>query len=285
MGRNQRTGIMLPAPYDPPTVRRWLVEHGHVVAQPKLAGAHVRWTGQSLLSSQGNPVTGLPHLAQELAERLPGIAVEGEAYCHGWPDARVSGIMRRRPDNLHPQHERIELVIFDLIAPDISLHERLKRLDWLPEGLSFRVIPSSAPTSPAAVEELLVEFVAQGFEGIVIKHPKRKWVEGRAVDRALKWKPGRSDTYHLVECLPGAGKFSGTLGAMLLTDAEGHQFKVGSFAIDGRYRDAIWAVRDKLAGEQVRIFYNTPDKAARAAGVFQAMASPSAQFRLKQYCS
>jgi hypothetical protein len=87
--------IQKPAAFEVTRLRKDLNDCGWVFGQPKLMGLHLRWTGKRLLLAEGGEVTGLPHITRALAERLPGVDLEGEAYIHGVADEITAGMARR----------------------------------------------------------------------------------------------------------------------------------------------------------------------------------------------
>ena len=69
--------IQKPAAFEVTRLRKDLADCGWVFGQPKLMGLHLRWDGKRLLLANGGEVTGLPHITRALAERLPGVDLEG----------------------------------------------------------------------------------------------------------------------------------------------------------------------------------------------------------------
>ncbi len=190
--------IQKPAAFDVNRLRKDLEQCGWVYAQPKLMGLHLRWTGDRLLLAGGDECTGLPHIAAALADRLPGIDVEGEAYIHGEADEVVAGMARRSAHSLHPDHEQVGFWLFDCVS-DQDQKTRLAVLDALSQrfGPPVFCVPLRRLRSEEMVYEALSAWLAEGYEGIILRHPLGRWKRGYSA-AVQKIKPGGEDLYRVV---------------------------------------------------------------------------------------
>ncbi len=99
-------------------------------------------------------------------------------------------------------------------------------------------------------------------EGVVVKYKD-------AVDDWFKVKANDTLDVKVIRCLEGAGKFAGSLGAMVVEGPTGVESEVGSFQLSNDQRKWIWEHRDVLTGQiaEVRAM-NVNESGAIRAGVF-----------------
>jgi hypothetical protein len=73
----------------------------------------------------------------------------------------------------------------------------------------------------------------------------------------------------VLHCIEGAGKFAGSLGAMVVEGPTGVQSEIGSFQLTDEQRRWIWQHREVLTGQiaEVRAM-NVNESGAIRAGVF-----------------
>jgi ATP-dependent DNA ligase len=99
-------------------------------------------------------------------------------------------------------------------------------------------------------------------EGVVVKYKD-------AVDQWIKVKANDTLDVRVIRCLEGAGKFAGSLGAMVVEGPTGVKSEIGSFQLTNEQRRWIWDHRDVLTGQiaEVRAM-NVNESGAIRAGVF-----------------
>ena len=254
-----RVGVQECTPVNPGLARAILAQGG--LAQPKLNGIHVRLEGGRMYSSEGRLMTSCPHIVAELAEAGVSVSLEGEVYCHGWDLDQIRSVTSRTK-NLHPDHQRVSLHVFDLIDHALPQAARLGRLaGLLPSGLAHaRLVPTTPVDAQHQLDALLAGYLADGYEGYVLRAARGPWRAGKHAG-VLKCKPGGHDTYRVVQACAGHGKFAGTLGALAMEDRDGQQFHVGVLAVDDFERARLWRLRGDLPGLFARVSYK--DRSAR----------------------
>ena len=99
-------------------------------------------------------------------------------------------------------------------------------------------------------------------EGVVVKRED-------AVDEWFKVKANDTLDVRVIRCLEGAGKFAGSLGAMIVEGPTGVESEIGSFQLTNEQRRWIWEHRDVLTGQiaEVRAM-NVNESGAIRGGVF-----------------
>ena len=79
-------------------------------------------------------------------------------------------------------------------------------------------------------------------EGVVVKYKD-------AVDQWFKVKANDTLDVRAIRCIEGAGKFAGSLGAMVVEGPTGVETEVGSFQLTDEQRQWIWEHREVLTGQ------------------------------------
>ena len=88
----------------------------------------------------------------------------------------------------------------------------------------------------------------------------------------------------VIRCLEGAGKFAGSLGAMVVEGPTGVESEIGSFQVTNEQRRWIWEHREMLTGQiaEVRALTVNESGAIRA-GVFVRFHASKSEQRLLLY--
>jgi len=256
--RQERTGVMLAHPVSDHRLSQISVE-GKVFAQPKYNGERCRtiWFQNEcfLLSSYGNEfrfLTRIKKQIQSMTEKLglEEIAFDGEIYVHGWAREEIDSALRRTK-NYTPKVEELEYHVFDIQDKTILQYSRSLLLKNLQEkgffeGGLYLVPPETIPTT--AWQDKAVEYVEQGYEGIILRNPVGEYVD-RRTSSLLKFKPTEEDEYTIVGLQEGKGWCDGMLGAFLVQGDDGTTFAVGTGReLTKDKRIDYWKHRDKLVG-------------------------------------
>jgi len=263
---SKRTGIMLAKQATPAYIARspvWIV-------QPKLNGDRCRAIvghGQcQLISSQGNDRNfAVPHIVRELSEVFTSNIVEfdGELYKHGMRHQDIRSIVSRTTER-HPDYEQIEYHIFDVINDDSQDKRLLLRESLLNGGWKHIVCVSSyVGRSTNEISERLAEFVSDGYEGIILRHPYAPYVRKRTAS-LLKIKLRQEmicQIHGFDEEISIHGEFKGSLGALSVANIKGGPlFGVGSGVVFTRaFRQGNWPAHHLLS-KIVRIRYQELSK-------------------------
>ena len=207
-----------------------------------------------------------------------GTVLRGELH-HADGAARVGGIVNALPEKaIQIQRERgsVEFYAWDIAkfkGRDVRQMPYGRRRE-LYEGVieEIRLFNRHLHVVPAMPEGGdPVEFYqgiihdARGLpysEGVVVKYKD-------AVDQWFKVKANDTLDVRVVRCLEGAGKFAGSLGAMVVEGPTGVESEIGSFQLTNEQRRWIWEHRDVLTGQiaEVRAM-NVNESGAIRSGVF-----------------
>lgn len=276
MAWTKRTGIMLCQPLDEHNLDRNFREVAAMLAQPKLDGmrAWVYWPQVDeneptpyplLISSQGNPIEGVPHinlLLKDFAEKTGlYLQLDGELYRHNMEFEEIISRTKRLSDNLHADYASMQFHIFDFKGTTLNEGQRQLLLnhhfrdfcDLEPKDVSlFSNYLKRVETKLIGrrqITEYLDKWVAEGYEGIILRNPLAVYIEKRPYT-ILKWKPSKEDYYEIVkviEAISQDGQALGEIGALECQDRYGNLFRVGpGLGLTQADKKQLWNDRHSL---------------------------------------
>lgn len=254
----KRSGILLFYPLEEKRLEKY---EKPVIVQPKLDGERCRVLPEDdfiLVSSSELPFVSVPHINQAFqiiknagyADIIPEL--DGELYCHGMHFDQIHSIVSREYESTrHPDYEKIELHLFDVITNSIQA-ERLSHLNKIYELLfiscpCIKLVPSYIAYTYEEVIAYYNQFISEGYEGIIVREASAKYVRRRATT-GMKFKPKKVDSYKIiavVEAIDKHGNHKGMVGAFWCTDDSGNKFKVGAGELKHVDRYYWWKHREK----------------------------------------
>jgi DNA ligase-1 len=191
----------------------------------KLDGVRAYWDGTRFISRGGSP-----YVAPTWFTRgFPQIPLDGELWVgRNRFQPLVSTVRKLQPDD--EQWRQVRYMVFDLPGGEGDFTQRLQSLQDL-----FREIESPyiqlvrqerVPDHPHLMQRL-AKVVKAGGEGLMLHRAGSDYAGGRS-DDLLKVKPHLDAEARVIAHLPGKGKYTGLLGALLLETPDGRQFRLGS---------------------------------------------------------
>lgn len=254
-----RSGIMLCYPFEEKRLLKWVPPF---IVQPKLDGERCRafygfgrWT---LVSSEQNEILSVPHIINDLEKQLgqnPTIELDGELYCHNLPFCEIHSIVGRTV-NLHPDFQRMEYHVFDVVEDQAHQVSRLVKLNKLKLKLPLFMVPHIIAFDLEDVLRAYDKFIEQGYEGIVVRHYGNLYVRKRSTF-LMKFKPKKSDWYTITgykEEVDKDGFPKNRLGSIECMGDDGTKFHVGSGLTDEQ-REVLWKTRESLPGRLCHVQY------------------------------
>ncbi len=200
----------------------------------KLDGVRAYWDGSQLLS-RGGRVYQAPAW---FTEGFPATPLDGELWMGRGSFDTLSGLVRRQqPDP--EQWRRVRYMVFDLPAATGDFDQRLTQLRHLVAELNSPYVAIVEQTRVATETALMVRLdavVRGGGEGLMLHRGSSRYRAVRS-DDLLKLKKHQDAEAVVVAHLPGTGKYSGMLGALLVERADGVRFRLGSGFSDAQRAD------------------------------------------------
>jgi DNA ligase-1 len=223
----QKPALMLAKPY------RSDIELKHYWISEKLDGVRAYWDGTQLISRQGNRFSAPDWFTQGFPKQV----LDGELWMGRNRFAEVSGAVRRQiPDPA--QWQKIRFMVFDSPGETGDFDHRLQALRVLFAQLnspSIALIEQYKIDDETALMQALDQIIANGGEGLML-HLGSAPYRGIRSDDLLKLKRFSDAEAVVIGHIPGKGKFSGMLGAVLVKMPDGREFKIGSGFSDEQRR-------------------------------------------------
>ena len=200
----------------------------------KLDGVRARWDGETLVSRGGNRF----NAPAWFTEDFPRVPLDGELWMGRGAFERLSGAVRRKiPDDA--EWRTIRFMVFDLPASPAPFDERLQRMREMFESIEsprITLIEQFRVADHGALMETLARVVGGGGEGLMLHRGSSLYTAGRS-DDLLKVKRFDDAEAVVVGHLPGKGKFTGMLGALLVEMPDGRRFRLGTGFSDEERRE------------------------------------------------
>lgn len=210
--------VQLATRYDGENVQDYLVSE-------KLDGIRGIWDGEALRTRQGQKL----NPPDWFVSGWPKVWLDGEL----WAGRNQFGAVQNTVLDTIPNHEQwreIRYMVFD--APDnfSTFEQRVKRYQALVSDSDSAYIQAVDQFTVDSAEQLydqLDAMVALGAEGLMLHRKTALFRSGRS-DALLKVKKYQDAEAKVVDHVPGQGKYSGQLGALLVELADGKRFKIGT---------------------------------------------------------
>jgi DNA ligase 1 len=237
----------------------------------KYDGARAVWDGKTLRFRSGRTVAA----PQWFLEKLPVEALDGELWIARGKFDEVSGIVRKETP-IDDEWRRVNYMIFELPQSvenaGLTFSERVKKIESIVERTKFsqlKVVPQFRVKDRAELKRLLGDTVRNKGEGLMLHLADAPYVTGRS-DVLLKLKPLLDTEAKVIEHVPGKGKHSGKMGALLVETKSGIRFKLGT-----GFSDAVRANPPPI-GSQVTYTYRetTPSGKPRFASFLRVRDDP-----------
>ena len=253
----ERKGIQLAYPFEEKRCIKW----GYpILNQPKLDGERCRILNMGdrclLLSSSEEVIASVPHINQAVMSQLPIGEYDSELYVHGWTWEQIHSVVSRTR-NIHPDHGKMQLHIFDLITENVQW-ERTAALNKLSPTFDLPLV--HVPHEIAFdFEQLMNQYrhwLDLGYEGFICRHIQSIYIRKRSTCM-MKFKPKKSDSYKIIgykEELSKDGHLKGRLGAFVCIGNDGTEFSVGS-GFTHLQRLGYWQHREELIGKMIKVEY------------------------------
>ena len=213
-----------------PEIERAMRYHRDVVisdylVSEKLDGVRARWTGKQLVTRGGLVINAPKWFVRD----FPIQALDGELWIARGRFDEVSGIVRRK-SIVHQKWQSITFNVFDLPKSPQRFSQRFQILQQLINEDSspyIKLLPQKKLKTNMQLNDWLDKVVTKNGEGLMLHH-KDALYEHKRSKLLLKLKKVYDAEATVIAHISGKGKFKGMLGAMLMENVDGIQFKLGS---------------------------------------------------------
>ena len=191
----------------------------------KLDGVRALWNGKNLISRSGH----IYHAPHWFTENFPSEKLDGELWMGRQQfEALVSAVRTEKP--VDAAWKKVKYMVFDL--PDMAgpFQRRLRALKRIIRETDtpwLRLVRQERVSSRKALMQKLNRMTKAGAEGLML-HRMDAPYRGKRSNDLLKLKPYMDAEATVIAHLPGKGKYSGLLGALLVETPNGVQFRIGT---------------------------------------------------------
>lgn len=214
---------MLAAPIEqeevqPEDIQNWLVSE-------KYDGVRAYWDGNQLYSRSGYPI----NPPAEVTRHWPRVPLEGELWSGYGRYSEVSALINRHQTSVDEWRD-VRFMLFDLPHWPGDFRQRYTRLQELVDASAagnLVAIRQHRVESQNELEQLFAETIEQGGEGLMLHRASALYQPGRT-DNLRKLKPYQDAEATVIAHLPGKGKYSGMMGALLVELDDGRRFRLGT---------------------------------------------------------
>jgi DNA ligase-1 len=181
--------------------------------QPKLDGTRaVGMPGKGLFSRLRKTFPHMEHILAEMAQLPAELILDGELYTSELTFQEIVGLVKKetlKPGDADKQL-KIKYHVYDLMNGR-PFQERYAELERLFQARRFQhlvLVPTIPCSSEAQMKEQHAAFVADGFEGIMLRCPTGVYKHSRSAD-LLKYKEFFDAEYEVVGFKEGEGQEKG----------------------------------------------------------------------------
>jgi ATP-dependent DNA ligase len=155
----------------------------------------------------------LKHIVDEINKLPPEIVLDGELYSDTLTFQEIVGIVKRETLKKEDQEKQlqIEYHVYDIISDKMSYEQRYNTLQNIFHKYSFkhiRFVETCVCESEQRMKELHNQYVAEGYEGIMLRNKSGAYKNARSVD-LQKYKEFFDDEYEVIDYKEGEGQEEG----------------------------------------------------------------------------
>ncbi|WP_028311363.1 DNA ligase [Derxia gummosa] len=200
----------------------------------KYDGVRAWWDGERLLTRSGQVIAAPAWFTED----LPRQPLDGELWIGRGQFEAVSALVRRaRPDDI--SWRNVRFMVFDLPAHPGGFDRRRSALKQVMAEIGVewvRLVDQFRVPDRESLDVLLERTVRSGGEGLMLRRGDSPYRPDRS-DDLLKFKPHPDADARVIGYQTGRGKYSGLVGALLVENADGQRFAIGSGLSDADRRN------------------------------------------------
>ncbi|WP_028117953.1 DNA ligase [Ferrimonas senticii] len=191
----------------------------------KFDGMRAYWTGSKLVTRGGSDI----NAPSWFIEDLPDYPLDGELWLGYGRFQELMSVVRDAHSRDQRWHQ-VRFLVYDLPMSLDPFYVRNRELQQLLQRIDqphLRGVRQHSLADRKALQAMLEEVQQRGGEGLMLKRYDSPYLVGRS-SLMLKLKVYQDAEAVVLEHLPGKGKYHGQMGALLVRDASGRQFALGS---------------------------------------------------------
>lgn len=155
-----------------------------------------------------------------LFDKNPKLILDGELYYHGWNLQKISGLGRL--ETLHEDHKQLQFHCYDIVDENKTFKDRHEILKTFEETEKFIVVKHVDVKGNDKINKLHDDYIAKGYEGLVLRDPSKTYKCGSRSNRMLKVKKFTDAEFEVIDLIEGLRDED---MCFLLTTKDGNKFK------------------------------------------------------------
>ena len=183
--------------------------------------------GTGLFSRNRKAYPNLEHIKAELATLPPSLILDGELYSDELTFQDIVGMVKRQTlkagDDV--KQLKVQFHVYDIIS-DAPYEERLGRLQALMAAYKFKyicLVKTEVAAGPEDIKRLHAAYVAEGYEGIMLRNAAGLYKVGNRSADLQKYKEFLDTEYPVIGFKEGEGAEAGCV-IWLCRTPEGREF-------------------------------------------------------------
>lgn len=154
----------------------------------------------------------LEHIVEELNKLPPTLVLDGELYSNTLTFQEIVGLVKRETlkKGDEEKQKQIQFHIYDIIN-DKPYEQRLAALKYIFSSCKFQylvLVQTDVCASEDHMKELHAQYVAEGYEGIMLRNKNGGYKGVRSAD-LQKYKEFYDDEYEVIDYKEGEGQEAG----------------------------------------------------------------------------
>ena len=170
--------------------------------QPKLDGMRALAVEEKLISRTGKLIDTLGHIDLSSFEDL---VLDGELYAHGFSFQENMKLIKKYRQG---DTERVKYHVYDVVM-NAPFSERLAVLENLRSTLNddqIELVHTYKVDNEEEIRNYHIEFVAQGYEGTMIRHSDEGYTVNKRSSQLLKYKDFIDEVFTIIDIVPSESR-------------------------------------------------------------------------------
>jgi DNA ligase-1 len=169
-------------------------------AQPKLDGMRALGANsKQMISRKGKPINTMPHIQAALDETGCADWLDGELYAHGLSFQENMRLIKKNREG----SDQVVYHVYDMVLPNLPFSERYIILSKLVKMNKYiELVPTYECKDEADLKDHHKQFLAQGYEGTILRHSDVGYAVNKRDQQLLKYKDFLDYTYEVVDIVP-----------------------------------------------------------------------------------
>ena len=177
--------------------------------QPKLDGTRAVGIHKGIFSRNRKEYPHLEHIMTEIHGIPVEFVLDGELYSNELTFQEIVGLVKKETltEADKVKQEKIKFHVYDIVHADMPFESRLQLMKRLFHSNKFKhivLVPTAVCATPNKIGEIHAEYVADGYEGLMLRNMNGLYKGSRSVD-LQKYKEFFDAEYEIVGAVDGVG--------------------------------------------------------------------------------